>query len=305
MRQEITYKVNKKISISLVDIDQLTIFEPINEEADITDPTIVSNIVTSIRKSGHQQITNILNYIIPLYVQKEVLKPGSTLHLRISENGQNVSKKAKHVMLTVALSNNWDKLHKPKSHYILVLFPDFYEIGGQYWNCYCNKENLTNTIEYSKISKDIEKIKESYAIFNGHIRPPLFNMILIKYWVCNSLHVILRISDRLWELFLSDLHHSELNENTQELILTEIKRLEVSFHFWIDQQTQSLKYISLLGPDKLNILKNFDFTKFVLKDFSQEHAIQLRQLWSGFLDLYNMMILPNITGSQFRIKAEL
>ncbi|CAG8843745.1 35291_t:CDS:1, partial [Gigaspora margarita] len=29
----------------------------------------------------------------------------------------------KHVMLTVALLNNLDKLHKPESHYTLVLFP--------------------------------------------------------------------------------------------------------------------------------------------------------------------------------------
>ena len=84
-----------------------------------------------------------------------------------------------------------------------------------------------------------------------------------------------------------------------------MKRLGVSFHFWIDQQTQSLKYTLLIGPDKFNILKNFDFTKFVSRDFSQECAIQLRQLWCSFLDLYNMMILPNITGSQFRIKAKL
>ncbi|RIB11127.1 hypothetical protein C2G38_2262460 [Gigaspora rosea] len=72
MRQEITHKVNEKIPISLVDINQPTIFEPITEEADITDPTIVSNIVTSIGKRGHRRITDILNYIIPLYVQKEV-----------------------------------------------------------------------------------------------------------------------------------------------------------------------------------------------------------------------------------------
>ncbi|CAG8705348.1 241_t:CDS:2, partial [Racocetra fulgida] len=50
IRQEITHKVNKKIPNSLVDIDQPTIFEPITKEADITDPTIVSNAVTSIRK---------------------------------------------------------------------------------------------------------------------------------------------------------------------------------------------------------------------------------------------------------------
>ncbi|CAG8553262.1 12770_t:CDS:2, partial [Dentiscutata heterogama] len=71
MRQEITRRVNEKIPISLVDIDQPTIFEPITEEPDITDPTIVFNVVTTIGKGGHRRITDILNYIIPLYVQKE------------------------------------------------------------------------------------------------------------------------------------------------------------------------------------------------------------------------------------------
>ncbi|CAG8732781.1 22448_t:CDS:2, partial [Dentiscutata erythropus] len=55
MRQEIIHKVNEKIPISLVDIDQPTIFEPITEEADITNPTIVSIVITSIRKDFSQE----------------------------------------------------------------------------------------------------------------------------------------------------------------------------------------------------------------------------------------------------------
>ncbi|CAG8742178.1 37974_t:CDS:1 [Gigaspora margarita] len=100
-------------------------------------------------------------------------------------------------------------------------------------------------------------------------------MIPIKHWACNNLHVMLRISNQLWELFLLDLQHGKLIENSQKLILTEMQRLSVSFYFWIDQQTQSLKHTSLMGSNKLNILKNFDFTKFVTRDFSQECAIQL------------------------------
>ncbi|RIB13382.1 hypothetical protein C2G38_2198039 [Gigaspora rosea] len=167
MRQETIHRVNEKISISLVDIGQLTVFEPITEEADITDSTIVSNIVTSIGK----------------------------------DMAGMLAKKTKHVIITVALLNNLDKLHKPESYYILVLFSDrFYEIGRQHWNIelyfssnwkflaiclgmnatnskyfcpwyYCNMENLTNTIEYSIISKNMKKIKESYSMLKSHIRP--------------------------------------------------------------------------------------------------------------------------------------
>ncbi|RIB11958.1 hypothetical protein C2G38_2202024 [Gigaspora rosea] len=203
MRQEITNRVNKIIPISLVDIDQPASFEPITEESNITNPITVSNVIASIGKG--------------------VLKPRNTLHLRISGDGRNVGKKVKHVMITVALLNNLDKLHKPESHYSLVLFPSmenyhslqnalaplisdlrflnecgFYEIGGRHWNvklyfssdwkflaiclgmntanskyfcpwCSCNKENLTNIVEYNTISKDMQEIKEAYSSLNGHI----------------------------------------------------------------------------------------------------------------------------------------
>ncbi|CAG8467731.1 8493_t:CDS:2 [Scutellospora calospora] len=295
--------LNEKIPISLVDIDQLTSFEPITEESDITDPIIVSNVIASIGKGRQRRITDILNYIVPFYIQREVLNPGSTLHLRISGDGRNVGKKVKHVMVTVALLNSLVKLHKPESHYTLVLFPSmenyyslqntlaplisdlrflnehgFYEVGGRYWNV------------------------ELY--FSSDWK---FLAICLGMNAANSnLYAMLRISDRLWELFLSDLQRGgQLNENLQNLILTEMKRLRINhFHFWIENTTQSSSYTSLMGPDKLNILENFGFTNFISKKFSQERAIKLRQLWTGFFELYKMMTLPNITGSEFKVKAE-
>ncbi|RIB25671.1 hypothetical protein C2G38_2165401 [Gigaspora rosea] len=118
---------------------------------------------------------------------------------------------------------------------------------------------------------------------------------------------MLRISDRLWELFLSDLQrgHLMLNENIQNLILTEIKRLQINhFHFWIERSTQNSSYTSLMGSDKLNILENFSFTSFISKEFSQKRANQLCQLWTSFFELYKIMTLANIAGSKFKIKAE-
>ncbi|CAG8790484.1 40565_t:CDS:2 [Gigaspora margarita] len=123
IKQEITNRVNKIIPISLVDIDQPASFEPITEESNITNPITVSNVIASIGKNEQQRITDILNYIIPFYVQKGVLKPENSLYLRILGDGRNVGKKVKHVMITVALLNNLDKLHKPESYYSLVLFP--------------------------------------------------------------------------------------------------------------------------------------------------------------------------------------
>ncbi|RIB17391.1 hypothetical protein C2G38_2187395 [Gigaspora rosea] len=183
----------------------------------------------------------------------------------------------------------------------------------------------------------MQNIKESYLTLNGHIRPPLFNIVPIKYWVCDSLHIMLKISDQLWKLFLSDLQSGELNENFQILIIAEMKRLNVTFYFWTAKKTQKFSqeramqlrqlwtgffepYNLMNSPNTnglqfkikaesclhimLKILENFDFTKFISKEFSQERAMQLRQLWTGFFEPYNLMNSPNTNGLQFKIKAE-
>ena len=76
----------------------------------------------------------------------------------------------------------------------------------------------------------MNNIKSNYNRINGHTKAPLFHMISLHNWVVDELHIFLRITDRLWELILSDLRREPVNEEIwKEKILLEMKRLKVSF----------------------------------------------------------------------------
>ncbi|POG80140.1 hypothetical protein GLOIN_2v1521868, partial [Rhizophagus irregularis DAOM 181602=DAOM 197198] len=124
IRQKINAEMKKQVPLTLVDLLQPTKFEPIREEPNITDSEIITNMLELIGKGGQRRITDILNYIIPLYIEKGILIPRqSTLHIRISGDGHNVGRKVKHVMVTMTLLNDLNGLQKPDNHYTLVLYP--------------------------------------------------------------------------------------------------------------------------------------------------------------------------------------
>jgi hypothetical protein len=57
---------------------------------------------------------------------------------------------------------------------------------------------------------------------------------------------------------ISDLYRKITNEEIwKEKILLEMRRLKISFQFWNEKNTKKLQYTSLMGPDKLKILKEF------------------------------------------------
>ena len=58
----------------------------------------------------------------------------------------------------------------------------------------------------------MDNIKVNYKQINGHIKEPLFHMISLNNWVVDELHIFLRITDRLWELMISDLCREITNE---------------------------------------------------------------------------------------------
>ncbi|PKK57264.1 hypothetical protein RhiirC2_858286 [Rhizophagus irregularis] len=124
-RIEAVVKLLDKGHVSREAYQSIAKIEPnISQNPDIIDNTIVINMLESVGKGGQQRITNILNYIIPFYIKWEILIPEkSTLHIRISGDGRNVEQKIKHVMLTMALLNNINRLQKPDNHYTLVLYP--------------------------------------------------------------------------------------------------------------------------------------------------------------------------------------
>ncbi|RIB12607.1 hypothetical protein C2G38_2200159 [Gigaspora rosea] len=180
-----------------------TTFEPITDTSEITDINIITNMLESIGMEEQHRITDILNYIIPFYVNKGILIPNkSTLHIRISGDGRNVERKVKHVMVTMAFSD-WK---------FLATCLGMKAANTKYfcsW-CDCSKENINSTNK--KITKSIETIKMNYSQIDGHLKEPIFYMIPICNWVCDELHILLRITDWLWELMLSDLSREQVDE---------------------------------------------------------------------------------------------
>ena len=354
-RQKINIEMKKNIPLTLVSLLQPTIFEPITEEPNITDDTIIMNMLESIGKGGQRRITDILNYIVPLYIEQGILTPNmSTLYIRISGDGRNVGRKVKHVMVTMTLLNDLDGIQKPDNNYTLVLYPGaesyeslknaltplisdlsilkekgFDQIGGNHWPvelffssdwkflsiclgtkaanaqhfcpwCDCSKDEINTTTK--TINKSMDEIKVNYNQINGHIKEPLFYIIPLQNWVCDELHIFLRITDRLWELMLSDLHHENSNEEVwKEKILLEMQRLKITFQFWHEKNNNNLSYTSLMGPDKLKILKEFNITAIFQ---STERAIQIQALWNQFNELYLLMQNKQTTGEIFRHKAQ-
>ncbi|GES91052.1 hypothetical protein GLOIN_2v1775051 [Rhizophagus clarus] len=308
VRQQINNEMKKMIPLTLVDLLQPTVFEPISEEPDVTDNTIIMNILESVGKGGR-----------------------STLHIRISGDGRNVGRKVKHVMLTMALLNDIDGLQKPDNHYTLVLYPGaetyeslknalaplisdlailkekgFNQINGHYWpvelyfSSDWNKDEIDITSK--KINKSIDNIKLNYNQINGHTKEPLFHMIPLHNWVVDKLHIFLRITDRLWGLMLSDLRRDTVNEEVwKEKILLEMQRLKISFQFWYERNSNNLSHTSLMGPDKLKVLRELDLTAIFQ---SRTRAMQIHALWDQFHDLYYLIQDRQTTGEIFQREVQ-
>ena len=165
--------------------------------------------------------------------------------------------------------------------------------------CDCSKNDIDTTTK--TINKSMDNIKVNYNQINGHIKEPLFHMIPLQNWVCDELHILLRITDRLWELMLSDLYRETTNEEIwKPKILLEMARLKIMFQFWNEKKSNDLSYTSLMGPDKLKILREFDLAAVFQ---STTRAAQIRALWDQFYELYLLIQNKQTTGGIFRHKA--
>ncbi|POG59464.1 hypothetical protein GLOIN_2v1721740, partial [Rhizophagus irregularis DAOM 181602=DAOM 197198] len=103
-----------------------------------------------------------------------------------------------------------------------------------------------------KINKEIDKLVEQNNYYKGHIRKPLFDMIPLNHWVPDELHIMLRITDRLWSLVIAELtEYGLFNDTARKIIVEEMKRIKVKFQFWQIQESKTWSYTSLMGNDKI------------------------------------------------------
>jgi hypothetical protein len=113
-RLKITTEMNQKIPITFINLP-FDFTEYSNSES--------IEIIQNIKKGGTRSVKNILKYIVPVLISNEILNINdSTIHLRVSGDGRNVGRKIKHVMLTIAILNDIQNIHKPNHHYTTVLF---------------------------------------------------------------------------------------------------------------------------------------------------------------------------------------
>src|SRR5438128_6586072 len=123
MRQKITQEVNQKVKITFFDFNQSLVNTSDNEEIHIADYDIIQMITESIGKGVYRSIKDILIYMIPAWLQKEVLNfETPIIHLCISGDGRNVGRKVKHVMFTFAILNDLVNIYKPDNHYTVILY---------------------------------------------------------------------------------------------------------------------------------------------------------------------------------------
>lgn len=45
----------------------------------------------------------------------------------------------------------------------------------------------------------MDKLIEQTNYYKEYFQKPLFDMISLNYWIPDELHIILRITDRLWD----------------------------------------------------------------------------------------------------------
>jgi len=168
--------------------------------------------------------------------------------------------------------------------------------------CMITKNQRGNGQVEWKISKSMSVLNENLTAYPGHQHPPLFNMISIKNHVPDKLHIMLRITDRLWELVLQEIKNEGLfNDITRKIIIKEMEKLKIRFEFWkIRDTADNWSYTSLMGNDKLCVLRNFDLTKL----FDFERAILIKSLWNGFAELYDLLGEKETDPQYFRLKAK-
>ncbi|UZO28331.1 uncharacterized protein OCT59_021859 [Rhizophagus irregularis] len=275
------------------------------QEPDITDPIIVEQVNSAIGKGAYRSIKKILKYIVPAYIQNEKLDPASPIiHLRISAD--TLIRELQELSSIRMVIDNivWNfKLYFSSDWKFLATCLGFNVANSNYFCPWCEiaKNQRGDRQTEWIISKKMSILNENPKAYPGHHSPPLFNMIPLDHYVPDKLHIILHITVCLWELVLQEIKNEGLfNDITRNIIIKEMEILKIRFEFWKIRNTDNWCYTSLMGNDKLCVLRKFNLAKL----FDPKRAALIRSLWNGFAELYDLLGERETNSHYFRLKAK-
>ncbi|CAG8787827.1 35873_t:CDS:2 [Gigaspora margarita] len=227
-----------------------------------SDSNNEENVIT-LEKGGYRSISKILQFLMPKLVASQILNYETPkIYLRVSGDGRNVGKKKNHVMVTLAILNDKKNIMKPEKHYTISLFS--------------GKESYTSLkIALEPIRNELQELYKKWA----------------------SMHLMHLTFARALEECKNNGHFVD---EMRELICEEMNTIGVKFEFWEDYETKVWKYKSLMGPDKLKVIENFNLNIML----PPVRATKVQKLWLGFCELYKMLGQDKLTGNLFRNKAQ-
>ena len=169
--------------------------------------------------------------------------------------------------------------------------------------------SITDPIRGSRTVEEIEekcklgkRNKNRYNCKN----PPLFPFIPIKQVIIDTLHLFLRISDKLTDLLIRDLriHDATHTMKTPYLKIYETfvnEECKVRFKFNQDRDSKEIKYRDLTGPEKVRLFKNINIP-LIFPDLHNKDNIQ--HLWKTFFKLINDINEGTCDAADIDVKAK-
>ena len=202
-----------------------------------------------------------------------------------------------------------------------------YGINHANSNCPCiwciwDKRKLINT----DINKVVDEIKREWSILdqtkgartvedslvysgrNGYVNIPLFRIPFHRIYI-DMLHLFLRITDILYDLFFRDLREIDGKQNNQIDMLKQphlnhffsylSETFKIRRPYYIDGKT--IKIRDLQGPEKKKVFNEID-----LRTFAQDNVkvIKINELWKDFMLIFNRIKSEDISKEYIKTKTK-
>ena len=103
--------------------------------------------------------------------------------------------------------------------------------------CLIKKDQHNNLNANWTISKNMNNLKNDYTCYPEHKKKLLFDMIDMENYLIDELHIMLRITDRLWSLLIHEIIASGYFDIAREIIIEEMHRIGVRFQFWQERDS--------------------------------------------------------------------